>query len=93
MLNFSEKNRFASGIIFASAILLFVLDTIPVFWLADYYGRKAVSLAESSPQPGAPVIAFTFWAVHLNIQNRWDEALDSAQRALDIQRERRYWHT
>jgi hypothetical protein len=93
MLNFSEKNRFASGTIFASAILLFILDTIPVFWLADYYGRKAVGLAESSDRPGAPVIAFAFWAVHLNIQSRWGEALDSAQRALDIQHERRYWHT
>jgi class 3 adenylate cyclase/tetratricopeptide (TPR) repeat protein len=92
MLNFSERSRFLPGIIHASAMLGLFFETVPIFRLADYYGRKAVGLAEHSHLPGAPVIAFSIWAIHMNVQGRWDESLDFAQRALDIQREKGYWH-
>jgi class 3 adenylate cyclase/tetratricopeptide (TPR) repeat protein len=92
MLNFSERSRFLPGTILGYSVLGFIFDTVPVFWLADYYGRKAVGLADESHHPGAPVIAFAVWAVHMNVQGRWDECLDFAQRALDIQRDKGYWH-
>jgi tetratricopeptide (TPR) repeat protein len=85
MLNVSERNGFAPGIVLGSAFFAFLIDYIPFLkGFARYYFRRALSLGAKVPDPGAlmgPV--HMVLAIHENSLGHWDAVRDHARRAID----------
>ncbi len=82
-LNFSECTGFSYGVAAASTGLGLIIDFIPIFWLAEGYHRRAVTLAEQIYHPGALGLSYHGLAFHEYLQGRWSTSLEYDQRAAD----------
>ena len=84
LLNFSERSIFLPGVAIAFSQLQLSADLLSLSRLADYYGHKAVSLAEYIQHEGAIGTAHSFMTLHENIQGRWSAVKEHARRAVEV---------
>lgn len=83
-LNVSERGGFGYGIVSGSVVLGFTIDLVPVHWLADWYLRRALVLAEQTQHPDALRMAHFGMTAHKTFVGEHDSAIAYAQQAADI---------
>ena len=92
LLNFSERNAFLPGVVIGFSEMQLGTDMLSLTRLADYYGQRAVSLAEQIQHEGALGTAHSFMALHDNIQGRWSAVQEHAGRAVEVYGKGNYWN-
>ena len=92
LLNLSERSVFLPGAVIGFSQLQLSADLLSLSRLADYYGHKAVSLAENIQHEGALGTAHSFMTLHENIQGRWSAVKEHARRAVEVYGTGSYWN-
>lgn len=81
LLNESERSRVPIGIMSGSMALGVMCDYVPLRRLAEFYNRRAVTLAEAASQPVALGQAYLGQGIHEYAVGNWDAAIVTLGRA------------
>lgn len=83
LLNFSERSGFSLGIVQGYMGVGLIFDHIHIFWLAERYHRRAVTLAEQIKNPVAVGLSYLGQAIHEDILGKWEAAIEDCQKAAE----------
>jgi tetratricopeptide (TPR) repeat protein len=87
-LNFSERSGYAYGVSKALTGVGFIIDSVPIFWLAERYHRRTMALAEQIQLPGALGRAYLGFAAHKACLGDLDVVIEYEQRAARMYQEK-----
>ncbi len=83
LLNFSEQSGFSLGIVQGCMGVGLILDHIHMFWLAERYHQRAVTLAEQIKNPIAAGLSYLGRAIHEDVLGKWEAAIEDCQKAAE----------
>jgi hypothetical protein len=81
-LNVSESNGFYQVAGWNAALGL-MLDFVPVYWLAENYHRRAITLSNRTKRPDVMSDVYGGFAQHNLFLGKWDRMLESSQLAAE----------
>ncbi|MEJ2716292.1 MAG: AAA family ATPase, partial [Deltaproteobacteria bacterium] len=84
MLNVSERNGFGYGIVRGCTGLGITSDFIRFFWLARFYHRRAVAVAEGIGHSIARGWGYLGSAIHTSTLCSWDETFEYCEKASEV---------